>query len=123
MLSRIIHQLQTIRRPTQIPFRCYLHSTLTTREEEIVEQELIEMLCCRLGNLLHHLPMLRVRVAERLKLIALVDSEGDTASHLDALFLEELLRLLNRGIIHNMQVTMRLQVDLIHIQLTGDRGP
>ena len=81
------------------------------------------MLRSRLGNLLHHFPMLWVRIAEGLKLIALVDGEGDTTCHFNALFLEEFLRLLDGGIIHNQHVTMRLQIDLIHIQLTGNRCP
>ena len=73
---------------------------------------------CGLSYLLHHFPMLWVRVAEGLKLIALIDGKGDTTSNFNTLFLEELLSFLNRGIIHNQHVAMCLQVDLIHIQLT-----
>ena len=76
-----------------------------------------------LGYLLHHLPMLGVRIAEGLKIIALVDGKGDATSHFEALFREEFLRLLDRRIVHNQQVAMRLQIDLVHIQLTGDGRP
>ena len=119
----IIHQLQTILRPGLITFGFNLNRTLTTGEEKVVEQELIEMPRCRLGNLLYHLPMFRIRVAERLKLIALVNGKSNTTCHLDALFQEELLGFLKRCIIYNQHVTMCLQIDLIHIQLAGDGCP
>ena len=67
--------------------------------------------------------MLRVRITKGFKFIALIDGKGDTTSHLDALFLEELLCLLDCRIIHDQQVAMRFQKDFVHIQLIGDGCP
>ena len=123
VLRRIVHQLQAIGGPCPITFGSHLYRTLTTGEEKVVEQELIEMTGSGLSDLLHHLAMLRVRVAEGLKLVALIDGKGDATCHLETLFQEELLGFLNRFIIYNQQIAMRLQVDLIDIQLAGDDCP
>ena len=72
-----------------------------------------------LGNVLHNLPVLRVRIAERLEVIALIDGIGDTASHLQSLLEEEVLGFLQGSVIHNQQVAVCLQIDFVHIQLTG----
>ena len=81
------------------------------------------MACSHLCNVLYCLAMLRIRVAEGLKFVGLVDGVGDTACHLNALFLEKLLGLLQCGVIDNQQVTMGLEIDLVNIELTRDGSP
>ena len=123
ILGCIVHQGEPIFCPRLLSFGCNLHRTLAAGEEEIVEQKLVEMACSHLCNVLYCLAMLGIRVAEGLKLIGLVDGVGDTACHLNALFLEKLLGLLQCSVIDNQQVTMGLEIDLVNIQLTGDGGP
>ena len=121
--ASLIHQLQAIFSPSHVAFGSNFCWTLATCKEEVVEQELIEMLRCMLGNVLHNFPVLRVRVAECFKIIALVNGISDTASYFQSLLEEEVLRFLKGSIIHNQQVTMCLQINLIHIQLFRDSLP
>ena len=104
----LVHELQAVFSPSHIAFSCNFYWTLATGKEEIIEQELVEMLGRMLGNILHDLPVLRVRIAESLKIIALINGIGNTTSHFQSLFQEEVLCFLNGSIIHNQQVAMCL---------------
>ena len=77
----------------------------------------------RLGDLLHPGPVLRVRIAEGFEVVRLADGVRDAAGDLKALLLEELLGLVERGVIHQQHVAVGLQVDLVHVQLAGDGLP
>ena len=71
----------------------------------------------------HHGPVFRVGVAEGLELVGFVDGVGDAARNLQALFQEEGLGLLQGLVVHDQQVAVRLEVDLVHVQLVGDDLP
>ena len=76
-----------------------------------------------LGDLLHHGAVVRIRVAEGLEIVGLVDGVGDAARHLDAFAQEEGLGLFQGGVVHQVQVSVRFQIDLVHVQLAGDGFP
>ena len=119
----LIHQLQAVFSPSHIAFSCNFYWTLATGKEEIIEQELIKMLGRMLGNVLYNLPVFWVRIAESLKVIALINGISNTTCHFQSLLEEEVLRFFKCCVIYNQQVAMCLQINLIHIQLVRDGLP
>ena len=118
-----VHQFQAVLRPGLVPLGGNLDVLLAAGEEEVVQKELVEVTGRMLGDLLHHGAVVGVRVAEGLEIVGLVDGVGDAAGHLDALAQEEGLGLFKDGVVHQMQVSVGLQIDLIHVQLAGDGLP
>ena len=96
---------------------------LAVGEEEVVQDELVEIAGRELHDLLHQGPVFRIGVAEGLELIALADGGGDAASHLEPFRGEELLRLVEGGLIHDHRVAVRFQIDLVDLHVPGHGGP
>ena len=123
VLPGFLEQVQAVLGPAAVALGLDLHVLLAGGEEEVVQQELVEVLGRVLRDAAHHRPVLRVGIAEGLEFVGLVDGVGDAAGHLDALLPEESLGLLEGLVIHDQQVAVRLQVDLVHVQLVGDELP
>ena len=119
----LVHPLQAVRGPAPVPLGGNLHVLLAAGEEEVVQEQLVEVAGRRLGHLLHPFPVFRVRIAEGFEVVRLADGVRDAAGDLEALLLEELLGLLERGVVDQEHVAVRLQVDLVHVQLAGDGLP
>ena len=117
VLSCLSHNLESVLCPAHVSLSSDVIFRFCTCVEEVVENELVKVLCSVLRYLLHLLSVLRVGVAECLETIAFVNGVGDASGCLDAFLLEELLGLVECGVIDNQKVAMRLKVDFVHIKL------
>ena len=122
-LAGFLEELQAVFRPAAVALGLDLHVLLAAGEEEVVEDEFVEMLRRVLRDAAHHLAVLRVGIAEGLEIVGFVDGVGDAAGHLDASLEEEGLGLFEGLVVHDQQVAVRLQIDLVHVQLVGNDLP
>ena len=117
VLRGLLHQREAEVAPAARPLRLDAALALAGREEEVVEDQLVE----ERGREAHHLlevpAVLGVRVAERLELPALVEHGRDPAGGPDTTALEELLRLQHRVAVDDHHAAVRLQVDLADLEL------
>ena len=121
--ARFVHEFQAILRPAPVTFRGDFDILLATGEEKVVQEELVEVSGRVLGNLLDHRPVLGIGVTEGFEIVRLIDGVSDTARHLKALGQEELLGLLQGGVVNQQEVAVGFKVDLVHVQLAGNGLP
>ncbi len=96
---------------------------LRGREEEVVEDQLVEEPRREADDLLHVLPVGGIGVAELLELAALVGDEGDPARGLDPPALEEPLRLQHGLAVVRDAAAVGLEVDLADLQVLREGLP
>ena len=111
------HQLQAVVRPALHSFCLYFYVGLAAGEEEIIQNKLIKLFRRGFRNLLHHLAVFGIGIAECLETVCLVDGIGNTSSCLYTPVMKEFLCLLQSGILHNQQVPVCFQINLVHFQL------
>ena len=119
----LVHQRQPERGPALRAFRADAQVALAAREEEVVEDDLVEVARRERHDLLQPLPVLGVRIAVRFELVRFVDGDRDAARHLHALAVEEAPGLVERGLVRDDRVAVRLEVDLADLHVGRDGGP
>ena len=119
----IVHLGQPEFRPGAVALRGDIAIGFAVREEEVIEDELVEVPGGELDNVFELLPVLGVRVAIRFELVGLADRHRDAAGDLDALAQEELLGLVQGRRVHHHHVARRLQIDLVHLHVLGHGFP
>ena len=116
-LRGLLHQVEAEGTPAARALGLDVALGLRGREEEVVEDQLVEEARREADDLLDVLPVGRARVAELLELEALVGDQGDPARRLDPPALEEALGLQHGLAVVRDPAAVGLEVDLADLQV------
>ncbi len=117
-LRSLRHLLQPEIGPAHFTLVPYAQFALAVGEEEIIENDLVKVPCSEFNYLLHLPAMFRIGIAVGLKPVHLTHCQCNAACRFDSSAVKELLNLLKRLLINDYHVTVRLEIDLVDMNLT-----